>query len=543
MMKMKIFNRIAIIVFLASLFVGCKNDVNNWVVDPEYAGLFKSLVFELSKSDATSVEIKYTQSISATKYIFEFSKDSLLFNNIDRTVEVLADTLKPFAESGTLPHTEYRTLFADFDGNTSYSVRMKSVNTENGLESKYSMFYFKTAEEQIIESWITYTDMVTLNWKQTNRITKISVTKPENGEVVVDRVFTATEIAKASATFEGLNSGTSFAFTIYNNSAVRGTKTIKTLGLAGGKVIKVAPTDSIPALMAAALAQGNVNLMLEFKGGETYEVGNLVIPSGVANFSITGSVDNLGKLPVLNKLNLSVADLTIGTISFENVDLIGNPENIDALFMMYIGTDNMSMKEILFKGCKISFYRGVTRLGNKAITLGKIAYDDCLINKIGGYGVVNIGGSSAVVDSLSFTNCTLTDLATQLMDVRTELKEILIGNCTFCNLTSAMSQVFRLEKPRPLSVIIENNIFAGTNSGGKINAINYDMNTNSPPVSFGGSYMTSDLVINKYPFADINIFAGTTYDLFTDPDNKDFTIRSSSGFAGRGTAGDPRWFK
>ncbi|MGV8092255.1 MAG: hypothetical protein AB2L24_10370 [Mangrovibacterium sp.] len=50
------------------------------------------------------------------------------------------------------------------------------------------------------------------------------------------------------------------------------------------------------------------------------------------------------------------------------------------------------------------------------------------------------------------------------------------------------------------------------------------------------------MVINKYGFADITLFNRTTYDLFVDPDNKDFTVKPDSGFGGRGTAGDPRWF-
>lgn len=58
----------------------------------------------------TSIEIGYTKVVNATDYIFEFSEDSMLFQNITRTVTIKADTLTPFAESTTQMKTEYRTI-------------------------------------------------------------------------------------------------------------------------------------------------------------------------------------------------------------------------------------------------------------------------------------------------------------------------------------------------------------------------------------------------------------------------------------------------
>jgi hypothetical protein len=537
---MKIAYKIVSVLFLAALFVGCEDKVNDWPVDPDYEGLFKSLVFEKSKTDATSVEIRFTKSISATHYIFEFSQDSLLFGSIARTAKVPADTLTPYAESTTATRTEYRTTFSDFDGNTAYSVRMKSIDTISGLESKYSMFYFKTSAEQIIESWNIFTDGIELSWKPTNRITKITLVNSTTGEILVDRAPTATELSEAMAMFSGLKSGTNYTVTIYNNAAIRGVKTLKTSGLADGSVIKVLPTDSIPALLADAVAQGSINLTLEFAGGKTYEIGNLTIPPGVGNLSFTGTTDAAGNLPVLNMTGVSLANITaLGILNFEYVKMIGDIGK----YMLDMSLDGTTLGQIAFSGCEISSYRAIARIQNKLISIGSIKFDKCLVHNIGGYGVINIGGSNALVDSISFRNSTLTELTTQLMDVRTAIKEISIKNCTFCNLTSAMSQVFRFEVPRPLSVVTESNIFAGTNSGGKLNAVGYDMAVNPPGISFAGSYITSDIVINRYPFADISTFAGTTFDLFTDPANRDFTLKAGVNFAGKGTAGDPRWFK
>ena len=107
-----------------------------------------------------------------------------------------------------------------------------------------------------------------------------------------------------------------------------------------------------------------------------------------------------------------------------------------------------------------------------------------------------------------------------------------------------MSQLLRFDANQlPLTVETENNIIAGTNGGAKINSLSFDMSSTGLNVSFGGSYITNELEINKYEFANITVFQGDTYDLFIDPDNHDFRVNPESGFGGLDTAGDPRWFE
>src|SRR5690606_30739610 len=97
---------------------GCEKKFNDWEIDPAHDRLFKPLVFEVLTTNADSVVIKYTQVVSADKYIFEFSKDSLEFTEITKKVEIAADTLIPFAESTSPAKTEYRTTFRDLDGSS-----------------------------------------------------------------------------------------------------------------------------------------------------------------------------------------------------------------------------------------------------------------------------------------------------------------------------------------------------------------------------------------------------------------------------------------
>ncbi|MFT3738121.1 MAG: hypothetical protein QM786_05145 [Breznakibacter sp.] len=115
---MKKMRYIALFLMLTGIFQSGCEKANDWGVQPEYEGLFRPLVFEKLATGATNITVKHTKVVDADKYIFEFSDDSLVFGNIVRRVEVLADTLTPFSESSTVTKTEYRTLFEDFDASS-----------------------------------------------------------------------------------------------------------------------------------------------------------------------------------------------------------------------------------------------------------------------------------------------------------------------------------------------------------------------------------------------------------------------------------------
>ncbi len=77
-------NNIIIFVFsiLCCFMLSCEKDYNDWEVESGHDRLFRPLIFETSKIQSTSVELKFTKGIGATKYVFEFSKDNLEFKEI-----------------------------------------------------------------------------------------------------------------------------------------------------------------------------------------------------------------------------------------------------------------------------------------------------------------------------------------------------------------------------------------------------------------------------------------------------------------------------
>lgn len=529
----RIFLKLMLLALVGIAITSCEKDINNWDVDPSHQRLFKSLTFDLVEAGATTVQLKYTKSVSADKYIFEFSKDNLEFNEIVKTVEILADTLTSYAKSTTPTKVEYRTIFDDLDGKTGYSVRMKSINTATGVESKYSELYFETAAEQLFTNWDVFTDHIVMTWTPTDKVTHISVFDAVTLEEVQKNVLTPDQIASGNIELTNLSPGTNYIVTIFNNDVERGTKILKTFGLQGGIIVNVNPGDDIPALVSNAISQGKPNVTLMFKSGETYDISTLTLPAGLSNISFTGESATGGSLPVLNIKELKLSDAIFGKVLFEKVNVVGGTGD----YLINLGTDGLEIEEYAFAGCIIENYRGTVRVQNKDVKIKKITFNDDFIKNSGGYGVVNVGGATPEVDSISFKNSTITELTTQLMDVRSKVKDMFIGNCTFYNQTRALTQLVRLDKNNlPASFEAPNNIISGSNSGAQLKSfsLTYDG-------SFAGSYRTNEMTISQ-DFPDITVFQGSATDLFIDPANGDFTVRPESGFGGRGTAGDPRWF-
>ena len=107
-----------LLTFIGGTFVSCSNDANEWPIDKSYDRLYTTTNFSVEKSMATSVIVKFNGVKDATKYVFEFSLDSLAFNEIVRTEEVKADTLTPYSSGKTVVQTEYLKLFEYFYGTT-----------------------------------------------------------------------------------------------------------------------------------------------------------------------------------------------------------------------------------------------------------------------------------------------------------------------------------------------------------------------------------------------------------------------------------------
>lgn len=510
----------------------CEKDYNNWEVESGHDRLFRSLIFEVSKLQSTSVELKFTKSISATKYVFEFSKDNLEFKEIVKTVELSASSLVPFAPSSNLTKVEYREMFTDLDGTTGYSVRMKSVDETTGMESGYSQIYFETPPEQIFTNYLPTTNSIKLQWTVTPRVTNIVLYNADM-QLIKDVTLTDGQKTLGEITFDNLSIGTKYIAKIFNGTNNRGTLNMTTTGFAGSTVYKVLLTDTATTINTALtnlVTGGATDITVEFEVGKTYAIGGeILVPTGVNNIAFTGSTGPNGELPILSNARFNVkTQVKDIIIQYLSTTSSGN---------FFIDLAAKTVNNINVEGCNISNINSIVRVSGAAV-IKDINVNNTWISNTGGYGVFNVG-AGGVVNSINATNCTLTEISTRFADVRIATK-VNFKNITCVNITTAMGHLWLFDNAKPSQVSIQNLIIGGPNGGAKINDTNGTYS--NIPISYAGSYKTNDLIVDVRPFNAIAVVPLNIYGLFVDPANKNFHIKEGVGFAGTGVAGDKRWF-
>lgn len=517
---------------LIATTISCEKDYNNWEVDSSHDRLFRSIIFESTTIKPTSVELKFTKSISATKYVFEFSKDSLQFNEIVKTVEVLADTLTPFAPSSNETKVEYREVFDDLDGTTGYSVRMKSIDEISTKESNYSQTYFKTPAEQLFVGYTATSTSVNLKWTISPRVSNLSL-YDEAGVLVKDVVLTPAQISTGTMTIDNLANGTNYIAKIYNGTNIRGSLNVKTTGLPNSTTYKVLITDtaaSIGLALQGLVATGANNITVEFAAGTAYTIGgDVTIPTGVNNIAFVGSADASGMLPSISNIRFRV-QTTVNDIIVQNLSTTSGGSYLFDL-------PTKTVHDIQIEGCTIFDINSIVR-SSGATVMNNIIVNNCLVSKTGGYGVFNVG-AGGTVNSITASNCTLTEISTRFADVRVKTS-INFKNITCVNVTMAMQHLWNFDNKFPVEVSIQNCILAGPNGGTALNSTNGTYS--SININYASNYITKDLIISTRPLTSITVIPLTITDFFVDPANGDYHIKEGIGFAGTGVAGDPRWF-
>jgi hypothetical protein len=535
-------NSLSLLIFCGLLLLAapsCDDKANDWPVDPTHDRLFRSTDFTSSSLQATSILIQYFGVTDATSYLFEFSEgDSLQFNNITRTVEILADTLTPYAEASTAVETEYRTLFSDLKGTTPYSVRMKALSSTRHSESGYSMLYFLTPNEQIITGSHPSLGGVTFTWIPGLPVTHIICKAPDEQ---LRFELSPAEKADGRATLSGLSPGITYNAELFNDDAIRGRATFIPLGLpeTEGFTRRVTPDEapSLSTILTDLVAEGKTTVALVFNSNQVYEIDRLTLPAGLDNLHLIGDVPYGNTSPelYLNRIALSAP---IQAITAQKIDL--NARLNSSNYVFDLGTAN-GFKTIDFDDCTIrNIGRSMIRPNNTALDIDAIRFNNCLIQNVGisGYGFVNMGVDAANLTLLSITNSTITEIGSdRLFHLKGGVKQVTLDKVTLLNYTSKSAQIFRFDTA-PAAITVTNSIFGGTNGGNKINA----GNSNYAYLEFYGCFITADLLVNTIPFTNITTLPLTSEDLFADPLNGDFHLKPGARFAGEGKAGDPRWW-
>lgn len=509
---------------------GCKEETTL----PEAPRLFRPVVSGEILGSGNWINASWTKVKGAVNYTAEISRDT--FKTVIKTVTVDTNTATfENLEWLTYYQVQVRTNAADAAKNSGFSF-LGSRRTE-----KFPSIMDTPTMEDVLDK------AVLMHWtNKGDAVTNLKITLKSDGSLVKDVTLDAKDITNQYKVVSGLLPKTTYLVTLYSGTTVRGYETLTTREqiITGTNIVDLSQETNADLLTSAYLTSLTEGALVILKRGMTYNItGTVSIDKSVSFVSEVTFFAPPAKLNLVGNFNIT-AGTTIPEISFKTLHLIGSAADGYASRYVFNMNTACTVGKIILDDCKIKAVRGIlrTQAGPK---INSVLINNCLIDSINGYGVVNCDNASASIHNVSLTNSTVSD-AQKLFVSKSNTTSVLIENCTFYAVPMSANyfldyNTFAVSD----GIIIKNSIF----SVGK-------PSTATPPVfavngfrpatvniTTAGNFKTSDLEwagTGTTALSGLEDYSGTSATLFKNPAKDDFTIIDSK-FAGKSTAGDPRW--
>lgn len=469
--------------------------------------------------------------------------------DVNYTVEIYDN--KTF--TGTAAYTEstdslkIKVTDADLQVRKYYWARVRANATANSSASigwGASLDSFRLTGEQLflsVNDDLLTESAVQLRWQPAPDFTKIVLT-PASG-TGTDYTLTSGDISAAQKTITGLTASTSYTAEIFKGTASKGLVnfTTKSPVPTGANVVTVGPADNLATLMAAA-APGAIFVLAQNSLHTADAIVNLP-----ANASVTvwGHYGPNRAVIAFNGINLPA---TAGTIRFENVDVTGyqnnDPAGTKRNYIFNQSTANIT-ETIAFENCIVrNFVNTPLRLqGAAGQTINNVTFNKCRINDIGNngtngtYAFIHTNVATGKINNIRITNSTAYDIGYCLiLHNAAPSTSVLVQNSTFDNTTGNARYLIDYNTQSAGAIAINNCIIGKTLSpAATANGVR-----SSTAATSSNSYKVSNATFVSNPIPAIINYSGTNTDLFTNPASGNFLIKDPA-FAGRSSAGDPKW--
>ena len=530
-------------VALIAMFTACSEPMEE-ITTVDYPRAFSPIGLKVVLGTFDKATVSWDAVDDARSYEVELSQgDSLLFNNIVGSYET---------ESLNLPLTG---LWSE----TSYSVRVKSKAFNEGQQdSHWYGIAFRTNAEQIFNAVADdeiKTGQITVRWTPNEEVTHLTVS-PGIGVIVL----TAEEIAAGMKTLTGLAPVTQYTIIIYNEDMKRGTVTPTTKWRPSGEgVVELSIGDDFVSAITDPENSGKIIYLPE---GYTYTWASRVTP--VPNITVYGDSD--GERPVFTITDsepLKLNELTADHIRFENVTL---ESTHGGGYFINQGTNTIDhacdVKLLSFENCRlIGFGRSIVRTQAVNERVDTIQINRCLIEHCSqengqNYALIQCTAAFEAFPNIIISNTTVNHSYSNFLNIQGGAgqpsgKNVLIENVTFYKTvgsnTAGTDNRYLIDAGNngPLNITIKNCILGSVRGVGSERG--YRMN-DAGTMTATDNYTTTDWTTVADAAANppaVNVpataYNGSCEALFVDPENGDFRIKDEN-FAGKGTAGDPRWW-
>lgn len=491
--------------------------------------LFRPVIKGSILAPSNYIEASWQTMTGVTGYIAEISRDT--FKTIDRSVKIDSNGV----------------IFEELLWEQLYQIQIIAVAPDTSKNSKPSFLgEIKTPRFPTIVADPQVADVgaksILFKWRNEGAaVTTVKVLTVSDNAVVQTVTLSATDISNAYLLVAGLLPETAYKVELYSGTKFRGANSYTTKAIPSGIIIDLTAITDRPTVLADTILKVPSGATIILKRGLIYSMPSInlnkpitimsgedqLTPAQAVIFFNTGSNFNFGT-------NASIDYITFNDIVIRTNDATGK----------YVFNPNSAgnIGAITFESCRIENMRGVARFrGN--LTINSMTFNNCLIDSIGGYGIITVDDANSKVKNITLSNSTVSR-ADVMFTSKSAAESLNINNSTFFRAPATGRYMVNYSGVVVTTMDFSNNIIGP----GKAN-------TASPPVSSINGFTRSSGTLNgsnnfttsdfTWTTADTQFPGTTAYtktatDIFVSPATRDFQIKDA-GFTGKDSAGDPRW--
>lgn len=491
--------------------------------------LFRPVIKGSLLAPSNYIEASWQKMSSVNGYIAQISRDS--FKTIDRSVPVDSNQV----------------IFEELLWEQLYQIQVIAVAADTSKNSEPSFLgEIKTPRFPTIVSNSKSADVgaksILFKWRNEGQaVTTVKVVSVSDGTVVQTINLSATDISNAYLLVTGLLPETAYKIELYSGARIRGANNYITKAVPSGVIVDLTAITDRPTVLADTILKVPSGATIVLKRGMVYSMPSINLSKPVTMMSGEDQLTPGQAVIFFNTgSNFNFAsDANIDYITFNDVVIRSN----DAA-NKYTFNPNSSgnIGAITFESCRIENMRGIARFRG-ALTINSITFNNCLIDSIGGYGIITVDDAKTKVKSITLSNSTVSR-ADVMFTSKSAADNIDINNCTFFRSLATGKFMVNYAKLAITMMDFSNNIIGP----GKAN-------TATPPVwsidgyirssgTLNGSnnFATSDVTWTNADtqFPGITPYTKSAADIFVSPGTRNFQIKDL-GFTGKDSAGDPRW--
>ncbi len=475
-------------------------------------------------------------------------------------------------------------MVSDLLYDTNYNISIRAVDTISGKESRDYVFSVTSADYPTKLKSLATTDIIDVGariaWDNSEgdaNYDSLQVVAASNDSLVNTYVLTDADRAASEKIINGLSASTSYKVKAYIAGEYQGKKSFKTVGAENFgddevvdmrnveesklyKCLSVSSGSAYDGLLDSLIATkgSDKNITIVLPGGADIKMPTMNLKDTDKRIKFVTGLTLAGNANICVAGNFAIAAGThVGSVVFDKINFTDAPldgkdkdgSNFGGTYLFNLSGSGASIDTIKITNCNIKYKRGVCRLQN-AVTVGNFTIDNCIVDSIGGYGIVNCDANNAIVDYATITNSTFANCE-KFIVVNSGKKDniinnVKVANCTFAFCIANTKPFFDMKDRELKTYTLDNCLF------GKPGPLNKEEvadgitgYSGSIAPSCNDCYFTSDFLWQKdaetgeaKAALSGTTLKGSTSDIFKSPNTSDFTIMASEA---RGI-GDPRWY-